>query len=29
MGQYLNPGFICDEGVTSGEILKDYYSTWK
>ncbi|GAA5819775.1 MAG: conserved hypothetical protein [Methanobrevibacter sp. CfCl-M3] len=29
MGQYLNPGFICDEGVNSGEILKDYYSTWK
>ncbi|GAA5818489.1 MAG: conserved hypothetical protein [Methanobrevibacter sp. CfCl-M3] len=29
MGQYLNPGFICDEGVNSGEILKDYYPTWK
>ncbi|GAA5819250.1 MAG: Ig-like domain repeat protein partial [Methanobrevibacter sp. CfCl-M3] len=27
--QYLNHGFICDEGVNSGEILKDYYSTWK
>lgn len=29
MGQYLNPDFICDEGVQSGEISKDYYSTWK
>ncbi|MDR1819161.1 MAG: hypothetical protein LBR15_02805 [Methanobrevibacter sp.] len=29
MYQYLNPDFICDGGVTSGEILKNYYSTWK